>query len=75
VGLVLATLMQCRPIDLSEGWSFATDQGGVIAKVVCQCSESGDSKQASYVMQTQDVRQTCSEGNRLCESVCSSPNH
>ena len=69
--VILAHLVQCRPIDLSEGWDLGKNQTGeVIAKIVCQCGTSEDLKQTSYVLQTSDIRQTCSEGDRLCDSVC-----
>jgi hypothetical protein len=68
---MLAHLIQCRPIDLAEGWDVAGDQkGGVIAKISCRCGDNDTSKEISYALQTPDIRQTCSEGDRLCDAAC-----
>ncbi len=69
--LLAVHLLQCRPIDLAEGWATSQDSnGGVVAKIVCQCDNQPDAIPASYVLQTQDIRQTCSEGDQLCVSPC-----
>ena len=69
--VALAQLIQCRPIDLAEGWNAAGDtEGGVIAKIVCRCDATDSSKDISYALQTPDIRQTCSDVDRLCVAVC-----
>lgn len=68
-----ATLMQCRPVDLTE-----SDQ--ITAKIVCACDYAlvqPDShcveqitEHSSFVIETTDIRQTCGQGSNLCAPAC-----